>query len=92
MEESRIAYSCKACGHIRGALEKVSCSKCGTDPAIWIAARIEEDDEAIARPGSVEPPAGQVDTPHGSPPSELFATSPAGTEGYDVNPELKVRR
>lgn len=40
----------------------------------------------------IAPPLVQDDEPHGAEPMETFPTSPAGTSGYETNPELKVRR
>jgi hypothetical protein len=88
-----IAMSCARCGHIRGALEsEKKCGHCGLDPARWNTAPVEDWEDVTAPGGYIEPPVPHSETPHGAEPAELFATSPAGTDPGDVNPELKVRR
>jgi nucleotide-binding universal stress UspA family protein len=87
-----IAWSCPGCGHIRGAMaSEKTCSRCGRHPAIWDSAPV-----SWAPADALERAVGEsvFDEPTGQQTSdtmELFQSSPPGTEGYDVNPELRVR-
>lgn len=87
-----MAYSCAACGHIRGGAESDKrCTRCGKEPAQWIAAPISH-----RQIDEIEPSIGGVVAELLAPersndPAALFPISPPGTEGYDVNPELRVR-
>ncbi len=86
------ARSCDRCGHILGDHEPTErCAGCGAHPASWLSAPIA--------PGPIdagEPAVGEVDAETLGPErtqssAGLFSVSPPGTEGYDVNPELRVR-
>jgi nucleotide-binding universal stress UspA family protein len=88
-----LALSCLHCGHILAAHERVQrCASCGTEPANW--------DEMPVTPGPVdkEAPAvgeavidaGEMPAPSQDP-AALFGVQPPGTDGYAVNPELRVR-
>jgi hypothetical protein len=91
-EEPKVAQSCAACGHMRGALEsEKSCGGCGADPATWLTAEVTPGpvDGAEAAVGEGLPGTEVEQTPNE--PQAPFATAPPGTEGYDVNPELRVR-
>ncbi len=87
------AWSCTQCGHIRGDLESgETCSHCGVSPAAWNGAPLIPGPVDLAEPAvghNVNDGVPQVQG--GSDPLELFPTSPPGTEGYDVNAELRVR-
>jgi nucleotide-binding universal stress UspA family protein len=85
------AWACADCGHMLAPGDsRERCRHCGHAPARWISAPLSSEpvDAGEAAVGEVEREevgAGQ------SNPTSLFATSPGGTEGYDVNPELKIR-
>ena len=64
------------------------CANCGR-PASEGAVPEERRD---AGHHNIEPPLVHTDEPHGAEPMETFQQSPAGTSGYEANPELKVRR
>jgi nucleotide-binding universal stress UspA family protein len=89
-----IAWSCVHCGHIRGALESPArCAACGLQPASWMWAPVFRhqpstavEEAAVGQPVGEEPGSRPANDPVG-----LFAVSPPGTEGYDINPELRVR-
>jgi universal stress protein A len=85
------AWSCRECGHILGGAESTGrCAGCGADPPHWISAPIVHDQPADVGEASVgEEERDEV--PQGNDPAGLFSTSPPGTEGYNINPELRVR-
>jgi nucleotide-binding universal stress UspA family protein len=89
---SDAAWSCRDCGHILGRHESTSsCSGCGAEPAQWIAAPLSSEPAdagvaAVSDEEREELPSAQRNDPAG-----LFATSPPGCEGTDINPELRVR-
>jgi nucleotide-binding universal stress UspA family protein len=88
----RAAWACGFCGHILGDLEsKQRCMQCGVFPARWYSAPIthERIDKDVRPVADVEPEV--LATERTNAPSGLFATSPGGTEGTDVNAELRVR-
>jgi len=85
------AWACADCGHILPQSDsRERCHNCGRSPARWISAPVTHAPVDID-----EAPVGEVEREEigrdQSNPTSLFATSPGGTEGYDVNPELKVR-
>lgn len=86
------AWACGFCGHILGRFESNQrCLQCGALPARWFSAplthgRVDSDVPAVADPEPELLPTERTNAPSG-----LFATSPGGTEGTDVNPELRVR-
>jgi nucleotide-binding universal stress UspA family protein len=85
------AWSCGDCGHILGGAESTGrCAGCGSEPPHWIAAPVVHD-----QPVDIDEPAVGEEERHEvgqrNDPAGLFSTSPPGTEGYDVNPELRVR-
>jgi hypothetical protein len=91
--ETKVAWACAFCGHIRGAFDsRRYCIPCGASPAQWESAPMVENHRADAdvRPVS-EPEPELLSTEQTNSPSGLFATSAPGTEGVDVNPELRVR-
>jgi hypothetical protein len=86
------AWSCRRCGHILANIEAVGrCAGCGLAPGSWWGASIprgaaDRDAPAVGHAAGdveVEAPA----TEHAS----SIAVGPAGTSGYDVNPELRIR-
>ena len=87
-----LARSCAACGHLLEPLESIErCAACGAQPASWVTAEITGA-PADAGEASVSDAARErLAEERTNDPAGLFATSPGGTEGYDVNPELKVR-
>jgi nucleotide-binding universal stress UspA family protein len=89
----RAAWSCSRCGHIRGARESITrCGRCGLLPAAWEWALVEPGPVDAAEAAVGEPIAGDepaLRTTHAT--AGLFSTSPPGSEGYGVNPELRVR-
>jgi nucleotide-binding universal stress UspA family protein len=86
------AWACRDCGHMLGVGDsRDRCNACGNSPARWISAPVTAEPIDIN-----EPAVGEVDGESLSPsrtndPAVLFPTAPAGVEGYDINPELKVR-
>jgi nucleotide-binding universal stress UspA family protein len=85
------AWMCGACGHIRHAYETVRCVQCGAEPAQWISAPISSEPIDAGEPAVGEIERETVDQGVRNDPAGLFATSPAGVENVDVNPELRVR-
>jgi nucleotide-binding universal stress UspA family protein len=84
------AWACADCGRLVGAAEaKLRCHGCGG--ARFISAPITGQAVDIDEPAIGESDAETIAPAQANAPTALFATSPAGTEGYDVNPELKVR-
>ena len=91
--EKKVAWACAFCGHIFGAFDsRHHCVHCGASPARWASAPIIENHRAdsdvppVSEPSPEQLPFEQTNSPAG-----LFATSPPGGEGFDVNPELRVR-
>lgn len=83
------AWSCRDCGHILGRGEASGrCAGCGVHPAHWISAPVTSApiDAGLSAVGDE----GRDEVVSYSS-TGLFATSPAGTSGGDVNPELRVR-
>lgn len=88
----KTAWSCEQCGHILGRAESSErCGGCGAHPVRWLSAPIEKDRVDIAEPAVGEVDAETVGLERTNTSAGLFAVSPPGTEGYDVNPELRVR-
>jgi nucleotide-binding universal stress UspA family protein len=84
------AWSCGSCGHILGRAESTSrCAGCGAEPPHWIAAPLSHEPIDAGGPAVGEEERDEV--PQRNDPAGLFATSPPGTDGCDVNPELRVR-
>jgi universal stress protein A len=86
----REAFSCRSCGHILAENEDTRrCEQCKESPAHWAAAAMTSEpiDAGVAAVSD----SGGEHLDRGSSPSTVFATSPAGVEGYDVNPELRIR-
>lgn len=91
-EAPEIAWSCARCGHIRKSSEAVDrCSRCGLEPASWNSAPLSAGPADALEPAVGENEEERVDPSRASDPGILFATSPPGTSGYSVNPELRVR-
>jgi nucleotide-binding universal stress UspA family protein len=89
---SRAAWSCAACGHILGDGESTfGCQRCGATPANWIGATLAPGPVDAGAPAVGEAVASDLTETQTRETLGLFSTSPAGTEGYDVNPELRVR-
>jgi nucleotide-binding universal stress UspA family protein len=88
-----IAWSCDCCGHIRDEVEPHDrCLRCGLRPGRWNWAPVF----ACPADATVEPAVGEAangleQAARPNVPTTLFATAPPGVEGYDVNPELRVR-
>jgi hypothetical protein len=80
-----------ACGHILGDFESSDrCEGCSAWPARWQSAHVEAGPVDAAEPAVGD----EAPAPHMGAESRtagFVATAPAGAEGYDVNPELKVR-
>jgi nucleotide-binding universal stress UspA family protein len=88
----RFAWSCRRCGHILAAIEAVGrCAGCGLAPGAWWGASIDpgaadRDAPAVGHAaGDVEVEAPATER------ASSIAVGPAGTSGYDVNPELRIR-
>jgi hypothetical protein len=87
-----LAWACKGCGHIVARFEPHrTCMQCGRSPAEWYEAPLD-----LGRPDPEGPHAANVEreqlaSEQTNSPSALFATSPPGSGGCAVNPELKVR-
>lgn len=88
-----LALSCQQCGHILAAHERVQrCVRCGMEPASWDAMPVTPgpvDKEAPAVGEAVLETEEMSSTSQD--PAALFGVQPPGTEGYAVNPELRVR-
>lgn len=91
-EAQEVAQSCAACGHIRGALESEQrCARCGAEPATWTEAAVTPGPADAAEPAVGQPlPVAPLSEAQGDPANPI-SIAPPGTEGYDVNPELRVR-
>ena len=86
------AWSCESCGHILVDGEVTNrCQKCGADPVRWIGARLERGRVDGAEPALGEAPATDLSQLQTRDSASTFGLAPAGVEGYDVNPELRVR-
>jgi len=84
------AWSCRACGHILGDRQSSSrCAGCGAEPAHWTEALISSEPIDAGEPSVGDEARDEV--PQRNDPAGLFAISPPGTEGADINPELRVR-
>lgn len=91
-ETGRVAWSCAACGHIRGAAEGAArCRACGADPALWNSAPVTSGPVDAVEPAVGDSVDEHIDRAQANDPAAVFPTSPPGTSGYDVNPELRVR-
>lgn len=88
-----MAYSCANCGHILNLLTEYSkrCEHCGAEPAKWNAAPMVSGPADQLAPAVGEAVAESLPDERTQDPGGIFATSPPGAEGYDVNPELRVR-
>ena len=88
----RKAFYCGYCGHIRRAFEsRRRCWHCGASPVNWLSEPVLAGPVDADVPHVAEPAPELLATEQTNDPAGLFATSPPGTEGYDVNPELRVR-
>lgn len=89
----KLALSCRHCGHILASHERVQlCVRCSTEPASWDAMPITPGPVDKEAPAVGEAVFDAVDMPAPSQdPAALFGVQPPGTEGYAVNPELRVR-
>lgn len=91
-QAARAACSCAACGHILGEAESTFvCAHCGAMGGNWISAAIAPGPVDAEAPAVGEAVASDLAEPQTRETLGLFSTSPPGTEGYDVNPELRVR-
>ncbi len=82
------AWSCRDCGHIVTNFEStIRCGQCGAEPPHWNSAPISAEPIDAGLPSVSDGAREQVSG--GS--SAGVATSPAGSDGGDVNPELRVR-
>jgi len=92
-ETQKVAWACSFCGHIYGAFDSRNhCAHCGATPPRWISAPLIENHRADTDvPHISEPERELLPTEQTNSPSGLFATSPPGTQGVDVNPELRIR-
>ena len=87
-----VARSCEACGYMLEpghSLER--CSGCGVSPVRWLTAPvlhgpIDFGENTVGDGAEDRLPYERTNDPTG-----MFATSPGGAEGYDVNPELRIR-
>jgi universal stress protein A len=86
------AWACARCGHIlRDREQHRSCEQCGDTPASWTSAPIGTGPVDVGDPSVGESVASDLEYTQTQSSSGLFATSPGGTSGTDVNPELRVR-
>jgi len=88
----KVAWACADCGHIlrRGdTIEK--CAGCGRAPVRWLSAAVEAGRADEAEPAIADYERDELASERTNDPAGLFATSPAGTSGVNVNPELRVR-
>jgi nucleotide-binding universal stress UspA family protein len=91
MAARHAAWMCRDCGHILGSEGTQRCRECGADPAHWISAPISDEPIDVAEPAIGAIDRETLDQGRNNDPAGLFATSPAGTSGTSVNPELRVR-
>jgi nucleotide-binding universal stress UspA family protein len=92
MAAEHSAWSCAACGYILSRSDSTErCGKCGAQPAHWISAAVAPEPIDAGEPAVGDLERETIATGVANDPAGLFATSPAGTSGYDVNPELRVR-
>jgi nucleotide-binding universal stress UspA family protein len=92
VQAERAAWSCAACGHILGDAESTFvCAHCGARDASWNSAPIVPGPVDVEAPSVGESVGEDLTETQTRETMGLFATSPPGTEGYDVNPELRVR-
>ena len=91
--ENKVVWSCYFCGHIFGLLDsRRHCAHCGATPARWLGAPMVENHRADANvPSVAEPEPELLPTEQTNSQFGLFGTSPPGTQGLDVNPELRIR-
>lgn len=88
----KLAWSCARCGHIRSDSEtREGCLQCGIYPPRWDSAPVVPGPVDSLAPAVGEGAVAEQSRPNTYSPSELFAVAPPGAEGYDVNPELRVR-
>jgi hypothetical protein len=92
-EERKVAWACFFCGHIYGTFDSRNhCAHCGATPPRWISAPLVENHRADTNCAHVSERAPELlPVEQTNSPSGLFATSPPGTQGCDVNPELRIR-
>jgi nucleotide-binding universal stress UspA family protein len=88
-----LALSCLQCGHILAAHERVQrCARCGMEPASWDAMPVTPGPVDKEAPAVGEAVFAAEEMPAASQaPTALFGVQPPGTEGYSINPELRVR-
>ncbi len=88
----RAAWSCASCGHILGKNESSEyCNRCSATPVQWIGAPITSGPIDLAEAAIGEATVPDLSASQTRDPASTFAISPPGVEGYDVNPELRVR-
>lgn len=86
------AWACADCGRLlSGAESREHCRGCGAAPARWISAPVSSEPIDAGEPAFADSEGEHLDQGRNNDAAGLFATSPPGAEGYDVNPELKVR-
>ena len=88
---ARAAWACSACGYILAGEPTEVCGECGASPVRFITAPLLKEAADAAAPAVGEVDAERLSCERTNSAAGLFATSPAGAEGYDVNPELRVR-
>lgn len=87
-----VVWSCGRCGHIRKRSESgARCSRCGAEPATWDSAPVTHQPADADEPTVGESVNDGLPAQTANEPSGLFPSSPPGTSGYDINPELRVR-
>jgi nucleotide-binding universal stress UspA family protein len=88
----KVAWACADCGHILRRGDTIErCARCGRAPVRWLSAPVEPGRADQAEPAVADYARDELPPERANDPAGLFATSPAGTSGYDVNPELRVR-
>jgi universal stress protein A len=86
------AWACASCGHILGDAEgRQVCARCGADPATWTSAPLTSEPADAGEPTVGETTVEDLAPVQTQSASGLFATAPAGVEGFETNPELRVR-
>jgi universal stress protein A len=86
------AWACTACGHILDNGEgRQTCARCGASPASWTSAPLSAEPADAGEPTVGETTVDDLPPARTQSPSGLFATAPAGVEGVETNPELRVR-
>jgi len=88
----RAAWSCSECGHILDKRENTEkCTGCGIQPVRWLSAPITHDPADIDEASVADSEGDHLTQSQSQSTQGSMVTSVGGTQGTDVNPELRVR-